>query len=77
MASKLEPLDVERETRPGKYLTVTVYTSSSRALVDLEQEAPQSMAVFAQAIRLPQDRKTHCPGHQAETHLRIAPVNLG
>ena len=38
----------------------------TRALVDLEQEASQSMAVVAQTVRLPDDRKTHHPGDQAQ-----------
>ena len=49
----------------------------SRALVDLEQQAPQSMAVVAQTLRLCDDRKTHDPGDQAQPHLRIDTAGLG
>jgi hypothetical protein len=49
----------------------------TRALVDLEQEASQSMAVVAQTVRLPDNRKTHDPGDQAQPRLRIVAADLG
>lgn len=45
--------------------------------VDLEQEASQSMAVVAQTVRLPDNRKTHDPGDQAQPRLRIVAADLG